>query len=147
MNNNETETIYGYPIKDLILFADMCRKNHIDEIDLREAAGNIKYAYAAVRQEFDNAICEVINKKNEEIELVSNHEPFHIILPRNCDLDKCSKVKVRGRDFVELIHGEWINKYPLSTCSVCSATMILNDYSNFCPCCGAKMDGKEQRDE
>lgn len=43
-------------------------------------------------------------------------------------------------------HGVWINKYPLSTCSVCKATMILNDYSNYCPNCGADMR-KEQADE
>ena len=50
-------------------------------------------------------------------------------------------------DAVEVKHGEWINKYPLSTCSVCSAMMILNDYSNYCPNCGAKMDEEVKNDE
>lgn len=44
-------------------------------------------------------------------------------------------------------HGEWISeKYPLVKCSICGKTMILA-YDNYCPNCGAKMDGKEKRDE
>jgi hypothetical protein len=48
-------------------------------------------------------------------------------------------------DVVERKHGKWINKYPLSTCSVCEQTMILHDYANFCPNCGA--DNREENDD
>ena len=50
-----------------------------------------------------------------------------------------------GVESVERKHGKWINKYPLSTCSVCEQTMILHDYANFCPNCGA--DNREENDD
>lgn len=44
-----------------------------------------------------------------------------------------------GVKSVERKHGKWITKYPLSTCSVCEQTMILHDFANYCPNCGADM--------
>lgn len=40
-------------------------------------------------------------------------------------------------------HGHWIEaKYPLFTCSECGATYQDTGYGyNYCPNCGAKMDG------
>lgn len=44
-------------------------------------------------------------------------------------------------DVVEVRHGKWIEDYEFFKCSECG---YLADYrlSNFCPDCGAKMDGK-----
>ena len=48
-------------------------------------------------------------------------------------------------DVAERKHGKWITKYPLSTCPVCEQTMILHDFANFCPNCGA--DNREENDD
>lgn len=50
-------------------------------------------------------------------------------------------------DAVEVVHGEWI-KYEDGTtvCSNCGFTLedwIQGVFYNFCPNCGAKMDGEE----
>ena len=44
-------------------------------------------------------------------------------------------------DVVEVRHGKWIEDHEFFKCSECG---YLTDYrlSNFCPDCGAKMDGK-----
>ena len=44
-------------------------------------------------------------------------------------------------DVVEVRHGRWIEDHEFFKCSECG---FLTDYrlSNFCPNCGAKMDGK-----
>ena len=44
-------------------------------------------------------------------------------------------------DVVEARHGKWIEDHEFFKCSECG---YLTDYrlSNFCPDCGAKMDGK-----
>ena len=55
-------------------------------------------------------------------------------------------------DAVEVVHGEWIGDgfNPLS-CSVCGATndamqgiRWADKFYNYCPQCGAKMDGEEK---
>ena len=54
-------------------------------------------------------------------------------------------------DVVEVRHGEWIKKDGFDVCSKCDATKpiafatalkITYYRCNFCPRCGAKMDGK-----
>lgn len=50
---------------------------------------------------------------------------------------------IPAADVVDRKHGKWITKYPLSTCSVCEQTMILHDFANFCPNCGADMRGED----
>jgi hypothetical protein len=47
-------------------------------------------------------------------------------------------------DVVEVVHGEWISLEPcigLFECSLCGHK-IIKEKCNFCPNCGAKMDGK-----
>lgn len=48
-------------------------------------------------------------------------------------------------DVVEVRHGKWIEDHEFFKCSECGC---LTDYrlSNFCPDCGAKMDGKVSDD-
>ena len=36
--------------------------------------------------------------------------------------------------------GKWISEYPVSVCSECDAQMLLGDFSNYCPNCGAEME-------
>ena len=47
------ETIYGYKIEDLILFAQACRNQGITENDLKDFATNCEYAYKTIRDEMD----------------------------------------------------------------------------------------------
>lgn len=49
-------------------------------------------------------------------------------------------------DAVEVVHGRWEwkpiqNKHWILTCSVCSGTKNASRDCNYCPNCGAKMDG------
>jgi rubrerythrin len=48
-------------------------------------------------------------------------------------------------DVVEVVHGTWLpGKYEFmerSVCSVCEAVFEGGDNWNYCPKCGAKMDG------
>jgi rubrerythrin len=53
-------------------------------------------------------------------------------------------------DVVEVVHGEWINAYPdiepnpmfmYGICSQCGFEQSISDKLNYCPNCGAKMDG------
>ena len=52
-------------------------------------------------------------------------------------------------DAVEVVHGRWIEqeKYTFGTmydCSICGTRILDNGHSwNYCPNCGAKMDGGE----
>lgn len=54
-------------------------------------------------------------------------------------------------DAVEVVHGRWDEGYRITTCSNCGATFEINlrilqstriwEMPNYCPNCGAKMDG------
>lgn len=47
------ETIYGYKIEDLILFAQACKKQGITENDLKYFATNCEFAYKTIKDEMD----------------------------------------------------------------------------------------------
>ena len=49
-------TIEGFPVNDLILFAQVCRKNGVREKDLQAFAWNMEKALEIVRKEFDEAL-------------------------------------------------------------------------------------------
>ena len=60
-------------------------------------------------------------------------------------------VKAPGVDAVEVVHGRWNTKWLLgheyAECSRCGCSMVdTNKFwgSNFCPNCGAKMDGERK---
>lgn len=47
-------------------------------------------------------------------------------------------------DVVEVKHGEWIYNIKYYSCSICSGkrfNLLLGTDAEFCPYCGAKMDG------
>jgi len=53
-------------------------------------------------------------------------------------------------DAVPVVHGEWVWEDSVCsprTCSVCKQKFYIGRGWNFCPNCGATMDGKEQSDE
>lgn len=52
-------------------------------------------------------------------------------------------------DVVEVRHGEWREaneKYPRYVCTACNHLFNNKNY-NYCPCCGAKMDGERKEQE
>lgn len=58
-----------------------------------------------------------------------------------------------GVDAVEVVHGEWVkSKHPLGfyMCSVCQSNdkecqRFYSNTCNYCPHCGAKMDGGKEK--
>lgn len=44
-------------------------------------------------------------------------------------------------DAAPVVHGKWISNSSLNKCSECRT--LWDTKTNFCPHCGAKMDGKE----
>lgn len=56
--------------------------------------------------------------------------------------------KVPAVDVAPVRHGHWINENFYTRCSVCNNMAIYDKYgqeveSDYCPRCGAKMDGNE----
>ena len=56
---------------------------------------------------------------------------------------------IPAADVAPVRHGHWINENFYTHCSACGKMAIYDKYgqefeSNFCPNCGAKMDGGEQ---
>ena len=63
----------------------------------------------------------------------------------DCDKNICTVKQtveyMPSADVEPVRHGMWVTeKYPLIRCSRCDAVMIITDYDNYCPNCGAKMD-------
>ena len=62
------------------------------------------------------------------------------------EIESCVRCK-NNANFVEVEHGRWI-KYPHNSgiyCSKCRHKRRYRDiYDNYCPNCGAKMDGGEE---
>ena len=58
-----SRTIYGYSVDKLIMFAEMCKRNDVQERDLKQAAWNLELAVRAVMNERQ----EIIKKAAGEI--------------------------------------------------------------------------------
>ena len=56
-----------------------------------------------------------------------------------------SKLKeTPAADVAEVKHGEWVyGEFDIPHCSECGVEVMPNNVSNYCPHCGAKMDGKD----
>lgn len=63
INNPERFKICGYRLRDLILFADMCKRNDVREADLKQAAWNLELAVRAVVNERQ----EIVKNTMDEI--------------------------------------------------------------------------------
>ena len=70
---------------------------------------------------------------------------------KTCNTCACNKVCDHNNygfencgNYVQAVHGEWCKQGNKKTCSVCAFVYYSNnDELNYCPNCGAKMDGKE----
>jgi hypothetical protein len=56
-----TDTIYGYPVNELIAFAAACRENDVDEKDLKTFANNARFAFETVHAETEAAFQRAIH--------------------------------------------------------------------------------------
>ena len=65
ISNPERFKIYGYTVKDVILFADMCKRNDVREADLKQAAWNLELAVRAVMNERQ----EIVKNTMDEISM------------------------------------------------------------------------------
>ena len=63
ISNIERFKIYNYTVKDLLLFADICKRNDVRETDLKQAAWNLELAVRAVM----NERAEIVKKTMDEI--------------------------------------------------------------------------------
>lgn len=63
ISNPERFKIYGYTLRDLILFADLCKRNDVRETDLKQAAWNLELAARAVMNERQ----EIVKNTMDEI--------------------------------------------------------------------------------
>ena len=74
--------------------------------------------------------------------------------PEKCDLEKCDwmeHLKEGAADVAPVVHGRWIDRgdyvttaygsLPVNRCSECHMDVTLEDFDNYCPNCGARMDG------
>ena len=50
-----TDTVYGYPVNELIAFAAACRENGVEEKDLKTFANNVRFAFEIVHAEAEAA--------------------------------------------------------------------------------------------
>ena len=68
----------------------------------------------------------------------------------HCHVDKAIKglKNLPTADVVEVKHGKWQKRGNEKTCSVCKFIYYSNnDEWNYCPNCGAIMDGRKEADK
>ena len=54
------------------------------------------------------------------------------------------------KDFAPVKHGKWCEQYGIFHCSECEYSFKPEGYLpffNYCPCCGARMDGGDPNDQ
>ena len=72
---------------------------------------------------------------------------IHFEMCNRTDMKDCPHFEDRSQ-FVKAVHGRWekaSEKMPIYRCSICKDRNLFrngdNVFSNYCPNCGAKMDG------
>lgn len=55
-------TIYGYPINDLVIFADACRVAGVEPKELKEFVGNVEKAYSVVAKAMDEHLARCLEE-------------------------------------------------------------------------------------
>ena len=92
-------------------------------------------------RECDSLYCKGCNLKNLETMLYNGK--FDCIMNEN----RCINT---AADVAPVVHGRWIDAYPdiepnpmfmYGICSECGFEQGISKYLNYCPNCGAKMDG------
>ena len=83
-------------------------------------------------------------------ELIRKSEAYSAVLHSNPANAYCI-LRIKPVDAVEVVHGRWKKtEYPdVSRCSCCdkpsSTPDCLDEFFNYCPHCGAKMDLEEYK--
>lgn len=57
-----TETVMGYDVNDLILFATACRNSGVGERDLKAFAQNVEFAFQIMQAELNKSIQEALSR-------------------------------------------------------------------------------------
>lgn len=71
----------------------------------------------------------------------------HCLCNKNCcDKGSCTLFAISAADVAPVVHGEWLDRkggfFDFAACSNCKEEYPLGgDTLNYCPNCGAKMDG------
>ena len=60
-------TVYGYPIRHLVLFAAACRKNGVEEHDMRFFAQNAEIAFKYVRRDLEESLERAFNDQVDRL--------------------------------------------------------------------------------
>ena len=87
----------------------------------------------------------IVNHANEFSDVINRREKALLIGGGTSCIDKCPTV-----DAVEVVHGRWEQvdhdgSWRVDRCSICHRRMHYVDYDQpyqYCPNCGAKMDGE-----
>lgn len=82
ISNPERFKIYGYTLRDLILFAELCKRNDVLEADLKKAAWNFELAVRAVM----NERAEIVKNTMDEISVrfTPDFEKAYEEMMQNC---------------------------------------------------------------
>ena len=65
--NSET-TICGYPLYDLLAFAQICRRENIQEDELKDFVNNCSKAYEIIKRETQQAMFDCIKSQLKNYE-------------------------------------------------------------------------------
>lgn len=68
------ETIYGYPINDLVIFADACRVAGVGPKELKDFVGNIEAAYDVVAKAMDEHLARCLEEYLRPTEIYENEK-------------------------------------------------------------------------
>lgn len=61
VHEHPTATLYGYPIDKLLMFAEICKRNGIQEADLKQAAWNLELTVRAVMNERQEIVKNMVD--------------------------------------------------------------------------------------
>lgn len=62
ISNPGDETICGYPIRDLVIFADACRVAGVGPKELKDFVWNVEEAYSVVAKAMDEHLARCLEK-------------------------------------------------------------------------------------
>lgn len=65
----ENATVYGYPAKDLIMFAWACREMNVSELDLKKFVGNVSFAFDFVQKEYEKMLNRTLEDVLEDMKI------------------------------------------------------------------------------
>lgn len=74
------ETICGYPIRDLVIFADACRVAGVGPKELKEFVGNVEAAYDVVVKAMDEHLARSLEEYLKPTAIYENEEAEEDVL-------------------------------------------------------------------